>query len=84
MPTTRPRHVVTETDELSLALDAAQKEWPGLTRPKALLRLVETGARMITEKSSTTEHAQAVTALTNFAGTFDPSHHDELRAEWPK
>ncbi|PSL01643.1 hypothetical protein CLV30_113131 [Haloactinopolyspora alba] len=29
MPTTRPRHFVTETDDLSAVLDAATTPWPG-------------------------------------------------------
>ncbi len=32
VPTTRPRHVVTETDDLADALDAAARLWPELSR----------------------------------------------------
>ena len=39
VPTTRPRHYVTETDELAAALDAAALRWPELTRSQLLVRL---------------------------------------------
>jgi hypothetical protein len=36
-PTTRRRHFVAETDELTEALDEAARRWPNLTRPQPLL-----------------------------------------------
>ncbi|MDE0319851.1 MAG: hypothetical protein OXH86_14505 [Acidimicrobiaceae bacterium] len=39
MPTTRPRHPVTETDEIADVLDAAAQRWPDLPRAK-LVQLV--------------------------------------------
>ena len=39
VPTTRPRHYVTETPELAAALDAAALRWPGLSRSQLLVRL---------------------------------------------
>ncbi|MDE0499676.1 MAG: hypothetical protein OXH86_20240 [Acidimicrobiaceae bacterium] len=39
MPTTRPRHPVTETDEIAEALDAAAQRWSGAPRAK-LVQLV--------------------------------------------
>ena len=43
MPTTRPRHFVTETDDLAVALDAAARRWPNVSRPKLLVRLALEG-----------------------------------------
>lgn len=45
MPTTRPRHTLTETDEIAAALDEAALAWPELRGDRgALLRkLVEAG-----------------------------------------
>lgn len=40
MPTTRPRHVVTESDEIAEVLDQAAKRWPTLSRGQLLRRLV--------------------------------------------
>jgi hypothetical protein len=34
VPTTRPRHLVTETDDLASALDAAAQRWLGLSCPQ--------------------------------------------------
>src|ERR1700712_4389092 len=39
VPTTRPRHYVTETDDLAAALDAAALRWPELSRSQLLVRL---------------------------------------------
>ena len=39
MPTTRPRHPVTETDEIADILDEAALKWPGVPRAK-LIQLV--------------------------------------------
>lgn len=39
MPTARPRHLVTESDELAAALDAAARRHPGVSRPQLLVRL---------------------------------------------
>lgn len=38
-PTVRPRHPITETDEITQALEAARRAWPELAeKPTALLR----------------------------------------------
>ncbi len=39
MPTTRPRHSVTETDEISEILDEASRKWSDVPRAK-LIRLI--------------------------------------------
>ncbi|WP_420432401.1 hypothetical protein [Candidatus Poriferisocius sp.] len=39
MPTTRPRHPVTETDEIAEILDEASRRWTDVPRSK-LIRLV--------------------------------------------
>ena len=46
MPTTRRRFSVTETDDLSRALDVAAVVWPqdAASRPALLRRLIELGA----------------------------------------
>ncbi len=39
MPTTHPRHAITETDDISNALEIARRTWPDLAdKPGALLR----------------------------------------------
>ncbi|MDE0579754.1 MAG: hypothetical protein F4124_07125 [Acidimicrobiia bacterium] len=39
MPTTRPRHSVTETDEITDVLDEASRKWPDAPRA-GLIRLI--------------------------------------------
>jgi hypothetical protein len=36
MPTTRPRHPVTETEEIARVLDEAALRWPGAPRAKLI------------------------------------------------
>jgi hypothetical protein len=45
MATTRPRHLITETDPVARALDDAARKWPELaaSRAKLLVRLVQEG-----------------------------------------
>jgi hypothetical protein len=44
MPTTRPRYTITDTGELSEALDLAQRRWPEVDdRRQLLLRLAAAG-----------------------------------------
>jgi hypothetical protein len=45
MPTTRPRHNITESDALADALDAAEQRWPGESRARLLTRLALEGHR---------------------------------------
>lgn len=45
VPTTRPRHQVTETDELAAALDEAAVRWPELSRGQLITRLALEGQR---------------------------------------
>ena len=49
MPTTRPRHTLTETDEIAAALNDAAVAWPELRGDRgALLRkLVEAGRKSV-------------------------------------
>ncbi|MDQ1744816.1 MAG: hypothetical protein QOE23_3155, partial [Pseudonocardiales bacterium] len=54
MPTTRPRHLITETDPVAKALDDAAKRWPEDrdSRAKLLLHLVEEGHHALIEEDS--------------------------------
>lgn len=87
MPTVRPRHVVTETDELARALDAAAQRWPELSRPRLLARLALEGHRAV-EAASEARRQNRLSAIERFAGvvtgSFGDGYLDELRAEWPE
>ena len=40
MPTTRPRHPVTETPDIARILDEAARRWPGTPRAKLIQRVL--------------------------------------------
>ncbi|MDN5859038.1 MAG: hypothetical protein L0H84_10475 [Pseudonocardia sp.] len=86
MPTTRPRHYVTETDDLAAALDAEASRWPGLSRSQLLVQLALEGhqaaqrahdERRVRRLAALRKHSGALT------GAYQPDHLARLRAEWP-
>lgn len=85
MPTVRPRHPITETDEISRALDTARRAWPELSdKPTALLRrLILAGERSIDDRT-TRRHRAIDTTAGSLAGTFAPGYLDDLRQDWPE
>ena len=86
MPTTRPRHQVTETPEVARALDRAARRWPGEPRSKLLVRLIEAGDGILEHDDNTDDlaHRSAVLASAGrYAEAFGPGYLSELRAEWP-
>lgn len=87
MPTTRPRHQVTETQDVAHALDMAAQRWPGESRSRLLLRLVETGRAALEESSSKRRVARrdAVDATSGkYAGLFGEEYLSILRQDWPE
>lgn len=88
VPTNRPRHTLTETDELAAALDAAARQWPedAASRSKLLLRLVEAGQHAIAEDDERERaRRRAVVERTHgqFRGVYGPGYLKRLRDEWP-
>lgn len=83
MPTTRPRHFVTETDDLAAALDLAAHRWPDLTRSQLLVRLALAAAEPLAEQERLARRREAVI---RHSGTFDyPSDYlERLREDWPE
>lgn len=88
MPTTRPRHTVTETDDVARALDLAQRRWPQeRTRQGLILRLIHEGEKAVQadEDDRVRERQAAIGKLSGAAtGLYPPGYLDELRAEWPE
>lgn len=89
VPTTRPRHVLTETDELARALDAAAERWPADagSRAKLLLRLVEEGHRAVTgQRERRARRRRNAVARTSGAltGMYGDGYLDRLREDWPE
>ncbi len=88
MPTTRPRHTLTETDQLSAALEAAGRRWPedAHSRSRLLLRLVQAGQRSIDEeRDGARARRRAAVQRTHgqFRGLYGPGYLERLRDEWP-
>jgi hypothetical protein len=86
MPTTRPRHFVTETDDLADVLDAAALRWPGLSRPQLLVRLALEGHQAV-QQAQDQRRRRRLAAVRKHSGTlsgaFGPAYLRQLRDEWP-
>ena len=88
MPTTRRRHLITETEQVVLALDEAAKRWPAESgnRAKLLLRLLEEGHRAVVgqRERAIRERQEAVTRTSGaLTGDYGEGYLDELREDWP-
>ena len=86
MPTTRPRHFVTETDELAAALDEAASRWPGLSRAQVLVRLALEG-HQAAQKAHDARRRRRLEAVRKhsgiLAGAYGRDYLQHLRQEWP-
>jgi hypothetical protein len=88
MPTTRPRHMITESDRIADALSVAETIWPELAHDRsALLRkILETGIDELQARVSQ-RRAARLAAVAESAGLFTdvwPANwREELRDEWP-
>ena len=85
MPTDRPRHTVTETDELAEALDLAARRWPEDRgrRTRLLMRVVRDWARQHDDDRA--RHREAIAQTSgSMTGLFPEGYLDALRDEWPE
>lgn len=87
MPTARPRHFVTETDELTAALDEASTRWPNLSRSQILVRLALEGSRAA-EHERDRRRRRRLAALHQrsgiLTGAYGPDYLNNLRQDWPE
>ena len=87
MPTTRPRHQITETPAVAHALDIAARRWPSEPRPKLLLRLLQAGGAVL-EQGRSEEIRSRVEAIDassgKYADAFSGDYLVELRQDWPE
>jgi hypothetical protein len=89
MPTARPRHSITETDDVARALEDAARRWPeDRERPtKLLLDLVHEGHRAITdsaERAGTTRRDAIARTEGALTGSYSDGYLDRLRSDWPE
>jgi hypothetical protein len=86
VPTTRPRIMVTETDELAAALDAAAGRYPGLSRAQLLTRLALDGhgAAQQAQDERRRHRLDALRAHSgSMTGAYGCDYLGRLRQEWP-
>lgn len=87
MPTTRPRHQITETPDIAHALDLAARRWPSEPRSKLLLRLVHAG-RIALEQGQNEmvrNRQDAIDASSGkYADAFGGNYLSALRQDWPE
>lgn len=86
MATTRPRHTITETDDVAAALDVAADRWPDEPRAELLRRLVDIGRRSL-EREDLDEQARRLEAIRRSSGmvrgVYAPDELERLREDWP-
>lgn len=88
MPTARPRHTITETDDVARALDEAARRWPedGHARGRLVLRLLAEGHRAI-QRDDDAEVARRHDAVRRtsgaLTGAYPAGYLERLRDEWP-
>jgi len=84
VPTVRPRHTITETDEIAAAIDAMLRAQPELTRADALRELAVRAARGEAIESID-ERRRRITALAgSLTGVYPPGYLASLREDWPE
>lgn len=87
MPTIRPRHQVTETEELAAALDEAAALWPQLSRGQLITRLALEGHRaaMVRQRRRSSDRLDALRRHSGaLTGIYPPGHLEDLREDWPE
>lgn len=83
MPTTKPRYTITDTGEMRVLLDQAQRHWPDVgDRKELLLRLAAAGAEAIADEGGERRRAVEETAGA-LSGIYEPGELGRLREDWP-
>lgn len=88
MPTTRARHLITETEQVARAIEDAARRWPEDrdSRAKLLLRLVEQGHHVLLDEAAhqRLRRMEAVRRTSGaLTGTYEADYLEQLRDDWP-
>lgn len=88
MPTSRPRHTITESDDVTRALADAARRWPEDRdhRTKLLLHLLAEGHRSIAHRgdSEAADRREAVQQTKGaLTGCYPAGYLKRLRDDWP-
>lgn len=84
MPTTKPRHAITETESIARALRVARRRWPGQPATRLLTNLIEEGASAVAraDAAEQAEHERAVARLARLADYYPQGYLDDVRDGW--
>jgi len=86
VPTTRPRHQITETEDIAAAIDAGLREWPDLSRSEVIRELILKGAESL--NLTAVERVLAVElALKELASLnihYPEGYLEDLRKDWDR
>jgi hypothetical protein len=86
VPTTKARYQITETDEISAALDAAAERWPDEPRSELARKLIIEGARFLefSRVERALEIELALSELAALGDAYPPGYLEKLRRDWPE
>jgi len=89
MPTLRPRHMITESDQIALALENAALLWPEAKgdRSKLLKKILETGIQNIETQlqSQQSKRLGAISAASgSLANAWPTNWREERDLQWPQ
>ncbi|MDR1189516.1 MAG: hypothetical protein LBK95_19040 [Bifidobacteriaceae bacterium] len=87
MPTSLPRHAITETRQIAAAIDLGASNWPGARGRADVARLLLLEGAESLRRRRYAERASREAALTRWAGAmpgvFPPGAVATLHEEWP-
>lgn len=87
MPTTRPRHSITETGDIAEALADAARRWPedAGSPSRLLLRLLRAGHEVLRREQEAERRRAAVEATSGLlTGIYPQGYLAELRTDWDR
>jgi len=86
MPTTLPRHAITETPQIAAMLDDAAVLWPDASRADLIRRLLSAGHDVVTD-AQTDRRRSRLAAVRAAAGSmpdvWPTNAAQSLKDEWP-